>query len=129
LNIGLSVGLASATISCAAATDVLTINGVISDNFTYPGGTLTKAGLGVLNLNGASVYTGTTSISAGTLVIGNAAALGTNGGITTVVSGATLDLNGQTTLENITIAGTGVGGLGALINGNAANATVLGTIT
>ncbi|MFD0892093.1 beta strand repeat-containing protein [Luteolibacter ambystomatis] len=86
------------------------------------GGTagLTKNGTGSLTLSGANTYSGTLTVSAGTLKAGNAAALGlagTSNG-TTVLSGATLDINAQalTTTEIITISGTGVGGAGALVN-------------
>ena len=92
--------------------------------------TLTKAGAATLTLSTANTYTGTTSISAGTLKIGNATALGTTTTNTTVTSGATLDLNGQTTAEIFgAINGTGVGAAGALINSSATAASITGTIT
>jgi autotransporter-associated beta strand protein len=48
-----------------------------------------------LFLNAANTYTGATTISNGVVQLGNATGLGATNGGTTVVSGATLDLNGQ----------------------------------
>lgn len=112
-------------------------------------------GLGVLELNGANTYTGTTVISAGTAKLGNAAGLGHGGaavgpklngslvnssgaGGTSVSAGATLDLNGQTGVtEVISINGTGVGAGGALVNNstkaasisNGVSSLTVGTVT
>ena len=54
-----------------ANTDANAINGVISDNNTAGGGTisLTKSGSGRWVLSGVNTYTGTTSINAGTLAV------------------------------------------------------------
>ncbi|OYW29150.1 MAG: hypothetical protein B7Z47_05115, partial [Chthoniobacter sp. 12-60-6] len=54
------------------------------------------------------------------------------GGATTsiaVSAGATVDLNGQTSDRTFSLNGTGVGGLGALINSSGTTATVTGTVT
>jgi autotransporter-associated beta strand protein len=56
----------------------LTVGGVISGT----GFSLTKAGAGTLVLNGSNAYDGGTTISAGTLQIGNANALGSTGNLT-----------------------------------------------
>ncbi len=79
---------------------------------------ITKTGSGTLTFSGANTYTGTTTVSAGTLAITNAAALG-NGSTTTVASGGTLALSGAitvTTETNLSLAGSGAGGTGALRN-------------
>ena len=96
--------------------------------------TLTKSGTGVLSLNGANTLTGAITVSGGTLKVGNAAALGfgipqttaTSG--TTVSSGATLDVNGTTLNEPITVSGTGVGTNGALINTSGTPASIISGI-
>ena len=77
---------------------------------------LTKAGAGILTLGSANTYTGTTAITAGTLQINHASALGTTAGGTTVSSGATLALSGGLAVgaEALNLSGTGVGGLGAI---------------
>ena len=60
---------------------------------------------------------------------GNSSALGTN--ITTIDSGATLDVNGQALsgTAQIVVSGSGVGGLGAIINNGASQQNALGSIT
>jgi autotransporter-associated beta strand protein len=57
-------------------------------------GGLTKTGSGSLFLTGADSYSGGTTISNGTLKLGNAAALGATTGAVSVSNGASLDLNG-----------------------------------
>ena len=90
---------------------------------------LTKSGNGSLTLSGANDYAGVTAINAGTLKAGNGTALGGLVGGTTVAGGATLDIGGQNlTTEVITIAGTGVGGLGAIINTGGEQTNALGRL-
>ena len=86
--------------------------------------TVTKNGSGTLTLGGNNTYSGATTISAGTLKLANTNALGSTAGATTVSANATLDLNGQTIAENITL-NSGA----SLINSNASAATVAGNIT
>ncbi|MCW1922485.1 autotransporter-associated beta strand repeat-containing protein [Luteolibacter arcticus] len=106
-------------ITVTNAADTATIAETLADN-TLGLSSLTKAGAGTLVLSGANTYTGQTLVTAGTLKLGNAAALGAGGGgaETLVSSGATLDLNNQavTNTEIFRIAGTGAGNAGALIN-------------
>jgi fibronectin-binding autotransporter adhesin len=92
---------------------------------------ITVKGNNTLTLSGNNNYTGTTTLSGGTLALGSATALGTTAGGTTVSSGYTLDLNGinYTTAEAVSVSGTGVGGNGAIINGAVADATFAGAVT
>lgn len=106
-------------------------SGIISDGGTFQLPVFKEAGTGTWTFSGANTYAGATTISTGTLKVGNANALGF-GGVTTaaqatfagssnqgttVAAGATLDLSGITGVnEVITLNGTGVGGSGALIN-------------
>jgi len=83
---------------------------------------LTKTGAGTLTLSGTNTYVGTTTISAGNIKLGNTSALGTTAGITTVSSGASLDLNGLSVAEPLTLSGT-------VTNTNATSATNSGAIT
>ncbi|MEI6674375.1 MAG: autotransporter-associated beta strand repeat-containing protein [Verrucomicrobiota bacterium] len=96
------------------------------------GGTLglTKAGTGSLTLSGTNTYTGVTTLNAGTLKLGNAAALGSTTGGTLVTTGAALDLLGQTVgAEALTLSGTGTASGGALINSDGTTASLSGAIT
>ena len=66
-------------------------------------GGLTKVGSGALTLTGSNSYSGATTLSNGSLVVGNANALGT-GGLT--VNSGTLDLSGYS-VSVTTFSGTG----------------------
>ena len=92
--------------------------GIINGNITTDGARLEKAGTGTWIINGSSNHTGITEVLDGTLVIGNASALGTTDAGTTVAAGAVLELNGVSTAEAITVDG-----------GTLRNLTALGTVT
>jgi len=102
-----------------------TLSGVVSGT-----GALTKSGVGVLTLTGSNAYTGTTTVSAGTLVVDNDAALGTTAGGTVVESGATLQATaGISIVDALTLSGTGVNGAGALVASGNGTVTASGAIT
>jgi fibronectin-binding autotransporter adhesin len=97
-----------------------------------------KLGDGTLTLSGANTYSGTSTVSAGTLKVQSQTALGSTGNATTVADGATLELNyvpannSSPIEENITLNGAGVGGTeGALkiTSGGAGNELGNNTIT
>ena len=92
---------------------------------------LVKLGANTLTLSGTGTYDGTTTVAAGTLKLGNATGLGTTATVTSVASGAALDLNGQTIgAEGVTLNGTGVSSGGALINSNTGTpASLSGLVT
>lgn len=81
-------------------------------------GNITKSGTGFLGLGANnSSFSGTMTVSAGTLQIEHANALGTTGAGTTVASGASFlaCFTANTTIaEPITVSGNGTGTLGAL---------------
>jgi autotransporter-associated beta strand protein len=103
-------------------TNGLTVANAISGN-----GSLTQNGIGILTLSGGNSFTGAVAVVQGTVRVDNNSALGDTNGITTVSSGATLDLgtislaaNGlNLTNEIIVVSGAGVGGNGAVINSSA----------
>jgi fibronectin-binding autotransporter adhesin len=107
----------------------LTISGVVQNGTSNALAVNDETGTGKVILSGPNTYTGATSVNTGTLQLGNALALGTVAGGTTVVSGAVLDLNGQTIgAEPVTLNGTGISAAGALLNSNAAAASLAGNI-
>lgn len=98
----------------------LTINGVVGASTAY---SLSKDGAGTLALNSANTFVGATNVKGGTLMLGNASALGTTAAGTSVSLNSVLDLNGQTVgSETLSLNGTGISTAGALINSNSATA-------
>jgi len=86
------------------------LSGVLQSSFD-------KVGIGTLTLTGASrTYTGSISVSAGILNVQNSSALGTMAGGVSVSDGAALQLQRGVTMGagSLSLAGTGVGGGGAL---------------
>jgi len=79
-------------------------------------GGLTKGGTGTLTLSGSNTYSGGSVLNAGTTIIGNANALGSN--TNTLSNNATLDLAGFSITQG-SLAGSGV-----VTNGTAGNATL-----
>jgi len=131
-NGGPSGNLGSGAISNNASlvvnrSDDLTVPNVIAGTAA---GTLTKNGAGVLTVSGANTFTGAVTVATGTLKTGNGAALGRTNGITTINSGATLDVNGQNLgAEPVTVSGSGVGAAGAIVNNGAAQQNALRYVT
>src|ERR1700680_4452339 len=142
LNLGTGAVTLGASRTVTVNANNLTVGGVISGS----GFGLTKAGNGTLTLGGANTYSGGTTLSAGTLNVNNAKALGTG---TFTISGGTID---NTTAGAITLSnnnaqawngdftftgtqslnlGTGAVALGAsrTVTVNANNLTVGGVIS
>ena len=107
-NGGTTGSIAGNVISNAALlfsrSDALTYAGVVSGS-----GELYQTGTGTLTLSGASTYSGTTVVSAGTLKLGNESALGTATGDLTV--DGTLDLNSYSLTKG------SLGGSGTITSG------------
>ena len=96
--------------SSSFANSVLTI----VDNSAVNTTSVTKAGTGFWILNGASTYTGVTTVTDGVLNIRNNASLGSVVGGTTIASGGTLQIESLAGLtigaEAMTISGAGFAG-------------------
>lgn len=84
---GGNVTLGSATLTTGGNNSSTAFSGVISGT-----GNLTKQGTGTFTLSGANIYTGTTTVNAGTLLVDGSLAAGA--GSTTVNSGGTLGGSG-----------------------------------
>lgn len=93
------------------------LSGVLSGNASSG---ITKTGSGVLALTAANTYTGTTTISAGTLQIGNNGTAGSLAAASRVVNNATLAFFRS---DDITYSGT-VSGTGSLVKRGAAKLTL-----
>jgi len=143
LTVGAAVNAGNLTTSSAGgeltlnnySTSTLTINAVIADNTSASG--LNKGGSGTVVLTATNTFTGSLAIGAGTLKLGSAGngtftPLGTAAAGTIVsASGAALDLNGftLTTVEPLTLNGTGISNGGALMNSSATAVTWSGPVT
>jgi fibronectin-binding autotransporter adhesin len=113
LNLGTGTVTMSASRQITASANKLIIGGVIGGSSMN----LTKAGNGTLVLSGANTYDGTTTISAGTLQLGNSGVIADASAVT-VNSPGILDMNGYNetigslagsgTLENVSAGGTTV---------------------
>jgi len=91
----------NATLVSAATASILDTQGF---NATWSGvlsgsGSLTKIGSGTLTLNGADTYTGSTTLSAGTLVLGDSFTLQNS---TLIYTGGTMNLDG---MSSVTLGG------------------------
>ena len=96
----------------------------ISNNISGTG-TLEQKGAGIITLTGTNTYSGVTTITSGTLQAGTTSPLGSTASGTTIANGATLDINNFSLGdESVTVQGTGVGGLGAIVNNNTVSSTV-----
>jgi len=95
-----------------------------NSNLASPGGTLTKLGAGTLVLGAPNSYSGGTTLSAGTLRLGNVSALG-NGPLA-ITSNATLQAGLAATLPNAVSIASGITGT---VDTNSHNTTLSGAIT
>lgn len=91
----------------------LTLGGVIGGD-----GAVAKIGAGTATLSGNNTFTGLTTVGEGILRVTANNALGSVAGGTTVFAGAALLIDGDfnySAAEPLSLAGTGIGGAGALI--------------
>ncbi len=117
-NRGVTIGAGGGAFEVGSGLTLGIVNEIVGT------GTLTKLGTGTLVLNhDNSSFSGAIVVDSGTLTLGNAAALGGATGDTTVNTGATLNLNSQTTAEPIRLAG------GTLHSPTGATSVVNGTLT
>jgi fibronectin-binding autotransporter adhesin len=87
-----------------------TLSGVVSESGGARGLTVASS----LALTNANTYSGGTTLTAGTLAVGNDAALG---GGAVALNGGTLDVNGTTLANDIALGGGGVSGNGGTLAG------------
>ena len=81
----------------------LALSGAISGT-----GALTKSGAGTLTLSGTNTYTGTTTISAGTLKVSGGSAIANTGAVSLAdVAGAVFELSSNETIGSLTGGGKG----------------------
>jgi len=126
-----SLGTGTITNKAALMTNFGGVTGTIANNISGSG-TLEQIGSGTTSLTGTNSYTGQTTVTVGTLQIGNGGTSGTLGS-GTVVNNATLAFN-RSDAVTVTNAISGTGGVtklgaGTLTLGNANTYSGLTTIT
>ena len=112
------LGHSGATLQVADAVAGVTVD-VLASGVISGGNGFTKTGAGTLNVTGANTYTGTTTVSTGTLAVNNATGSGTGSGAVSIASGASLTGTGTST-GAVSVAGTvapGNAGTGTLSTG------------
>ena len=131
-------GNAGATITDNSTPTALTVN-IASGSSTYAGVlvnaiALTKTGTGVLTLSGVNSYVGGTTISAGTLVLGNSLALqdstlNTGGGILSFGGLTSATFGGLTGPGSLGLTNSASGGVALSVGNNNQSTTYSGVLT
>jgi len=131
-----SIMTTGATNVIAISTNLTVVPGVLLNNSTTNyvingpgsiggGASIVKQGTSTLTLNNSNSFTGTTTISGGTILINNTNALGGSNTPVIITSGGTLDIGGPSFTANLTpllgskpifISGMGVNNKGAIVN-------------
>ncbi|WP_235212857.1 autotransporter-associated beta strand repeat-containing protein [Serratia sp. Ag1] len=125
--------LGNGTFTLANVSDSFNLDMALNDESAsltgWSGRDLTKAGVGTLTLSAQNGYTGTTTVSGGTLSLGIADALATSSAVT-VNSGTTLALNSlDQTVQQLSGAGSVTLGSATLTATNSGNSTFSGEIS
>jgi len=81
----------------------------------------------VVNTSGTNSYSGATNINGGTIIAAHTNALGIAAGSTAVATGATLEIQGNTTIASESLAITGTGRLRNTTDANTYGGTISGT--
>lgn len=116
-NVNLSSNNTAQTLTVQVDTTASAINGVIANGGTGAGN-LTKTGAGNLTLGGANTFTGTTTITGGTLQLGASDRLADSSAVS-IGAAATLNLNGYSEkVGTLTAAGGGTLDFGATAGAN-----------
>lgn len=101
--------------SLGASVRNITVNSTVNWNGAISGGGgITKLGTGTMVLGVANAYTGTTTVSAGTLQLGNGGTTGSLSTSSTIVTDATLAFNRSNTLTQGTDFANGISGTGGI---------------
>jgi len=129
-TVGNAIDLAANTLTFSGGNNA-ELSGIISS--TGGGGSLTKAGASALTLSGTNTYAGGTTLNAGTIILGDNAALGTGTLTATANSALQSTASGRAVTNNIDIDNgvtltVGGGGFNSTLSGVIADGTGAGTL-
>ena len=125
-NSGVAGSAGSSLILSNAASTSHTYNGLIRNTGGTWTGTLslTKTGSGTQIFGSNNTYTGATTISAGTLQIGNGGAAGSLSTSSTITNNGVLAINRSDSVAQGTIFANGISGTGSLVQAGAGTLTL-----
>ena len=124
-------------VSGGLSDSAVTNNGILifgnSSDQTYAGalsgsGVLINNATADLTLSSANTFTGNVFLQAGKAIAGNNAAFGTAPVFQVSGLASTLDVNGKTITNSLSIVGNGASSAGAITNGNATAGTISGAV-
>jgi autotransporter-associated beta strand protein len=126
--------LPSGVVAVAGTLAINRLNTLNVTNVISGAGTISQIGTGGTILSGNnSTFSGSVSITQGTLQVGNTNGIGSSPSVT--ITSGTFDVGGFALFGNgnsalvVTVAGSGVGGNGAIINSGTSQTKVLHTVT
>jgi autotransporter-associated beta strand protein len=118
---GSSIALGSKTLTVGGDNTSTTFSGSLGGT----GGALVKTGSGTLTLDSGNTYTGTTTITAGGLQIGNGGTTGSLSTSSTITNNGVLTFNRSNNLAQGTdFSATAIGGSGSLVQSGTGNLTL-----
>ena len=117
------------TLATPLAGDTLTASSVFRDRTSTTGGKITKTGAGTVIMTGASTYTGTTTISGGTLQMGAGGTTGSLSSGSAITNNGTLAFNRSDTITQGTDFKNVISGSGAVTQAGTGTLVLNGTNT
>src|SRR5207237_1464727 len=115
----------SSALNQAYSIDTNSQNVTFASPLTSSGGSLTKLGSGALTLSGTNTYTGATTISAGTLQLGNAGTTGSLSTSSAIIDNANFTINRTNAVtQGTNFSGSAITGTGSFTQAGSGTTTL-----